>query len=90
MPYISLNTDDRKSCNSCAAPILRVITNNGKATIVDAEPTRNGTLILTAKPDGLHASFVLVADRPRYINEPYSALYKSHFATCPDANQWRK
>ena len=65
-------------CRSCNAEIVWVKTANGKSMPIDAQPYEDGNLALV---DGM----ALVATEPKG-----SPLYKSHFATCPNAKQHRK
>lgn len=63
-------------CRSCSAPIVWVYTDDRKAMPVDAKPERR--LVPTGSTrDG----------KPRMR---VRATYVSHFATCPDADRWRK
>lgn len=88
MPYISEDLADKKSCNSCSRPIYRVLTKNQKSTVVDVEASHDGTLRLERSPQGLTATFVPMAERPLHVAR--KQLYVSHFATCPQATEWRR
>jgi len=70
------------SCSSCGADIVWAITERGKKMPVDTQLTLGGNLLLLERDDGLHALVV----------EPYPdrLAYTSHFATCPQAAEWRK
>lgn len=85
MPYISQDAQDRKSCDSCAAPVLRCLTRNRKPTVVNADPDPIGSLTLQSTPEGLKCLFVPPDDR-----QSDQRYYLSHFATCPNAEQWRQ
>jgi hypothetical protein len=67
-------TADR--CRSCQAPILWARTTRGKSVPLDAEPCADGNLTLV---DGVAHYGALAGQRH----------YKSHFATCKQANAWR-
>lgn len=65
-------------CKSCGAPILWRVTEGGKSIPLDVEPSDDGNLVLFGT--GAHPLPKLwTGDR-----------YKSHFATCPNADQHRK
>ena len=69
-------------CRSCHAPIVWARTASGKTMPVDAVETPDGNLVLTLGADGYHVEVVgATDDRPRH---------RPHFATCPDADSWRK
>jgi len=70
---------DRARCRSCGAPILWVVTvASGKRMPLDAEPGPAGNLVLLT---GGRARAAEPDDRP--------PLHTSHFATCPQAAEWR-
>ena len=74
-------------CRSCGRTVLWVtLTPSGKRTPLDAEPTPAGTVIITdtAPPTGR------VLTKPEVGSHPGVPRYVSHFATCPQAKQWRK
>lgn len=80
--------DHRARCRSCDAPIYWVITADKKRMPVDAQPVPDGGFVLelvkTEEPDWLRAEVfapLLHPGRKRYV---------SHFATCRDADRWRK
>jgi hypothetical protein len=70
-------------CNSCRAEIRWVTSQGGKKMPIDAEPVSDGNLEIR---DGVarvltKAELSMLPDGPRY---------KSHFATCLNANAHRK
>ena len=75
------------TCRSCHAPIVWAVNDlTGKAMPLDAEPVDGGNVILHALGSTctvLNAGqgTLLDDDEPRYV---------PHFATCPDADTWRK
>lgn len=75
-----------KSCSSCGASIIWAITSSGGRMPVDAEPVKDGNIVL--RQPGLDEVFAHV----RRENSPQLATpyYVSHFVTCPNANQHRK
>jgi hypothetical protein len=57
--------------------------------LVDAEPVENGNIILSERiGDVPLAMYVPPIEQPTLIPGP--PRYVSHFATCPDAEKWRK
>lgn len=77
---------DKANCKSCGAEILWVKTIKGRGMPLDSQPSprgnviisENGTALVYREPSAIAA---------RYENEP---RYLSHFATCKNADQWRK
>lgn len=65
----------KDNCRSCKAPVYWLGTATGKAVIVDVRPRRVYT------PD--------MSD-PERKTFKITEGYESHFATCPDADKWRK
>ena len=76
------------ACRSCGAEILWTVTHKGRPMPVDAEPVEGGNIRLRHDDDGIVAEYpgkehpsLFEAPRPRYV---------SHFATCPERDEWRK
>ena len=69
-------------CRSCGAPVVWAITESGKRMPVDAKSDDRGRLRLYV--DNLGVVHV--------THDPFSATvhFRPHFATCPDAESWRK
>jgi hypothetical protein len=67
-------------CRSCQAPIRWEMTDSGKRIPLDPEPVENGNLRFD---DHVHVIVTAYADDPM-------PRYLSHFATCRDADAWRK
>lgn len=74
------------NCRSCGAKVFfakHVLT--GKRMIIDSEPSGDGNIVI--EPDGKarviagRLEHAMYADRDRFT---------THFATCPNAKQWRK
>jgi hypothetical protein len=74
-------------CKSCGAEIIWAINENGKRVPLDAK---------NFIPKGL---FTLEAEGrdydkpPRAVavgTKPLGLIYQTHYATCPDADQWRR
>jgi hypothetical protein len=68
-------------CRSCAAKIIWVKTANKKSMPIDAEPCEGGNIdISTGIAQVVNPKEVLAG----------TALYKSHFVTCPHSHLHRK
>lgn len=75
---------EKGNCRSCKAPILWCRTTLGNLMPVDAEPVADGNIVLkdgTAHTLSKADLFEPMVDGPRY---------RSHYATCPDAQKYRK
>ena len=74
-------------CRSCGAEIIWVPTVSGKNMPCDAKPIpyrediEGGQVIVTSDGRVVRAKVDLTSDTFGYI---------SHFATCPNADKWRK
>lgn len=82
-------------CESCGAPMLWVITHKGNRMPLDPEPVagfetdRQGYLF---DPETRHRLWVFADDamvRLARTGDQAERLFLSHFATCPDADDWR-
>lgn len=71
------------NCLSCGARMIWVRGGKGHWMPVDAEPVSDGNLELI-KNDRL---VIAAPINPLF---PPEKRYKSHFATCPDADGWRR
>ena len=70
-------------CRSCGAPILWVLTAAGNKQPLDAEPVKDGNIILV---DGVAHTL-----RGDLFEEKHDGpRYKSHFATCPNSKEHRR
>jgi hypothetical protein len=67
-------------CRSCRAKIIWAKTVNNQSIPLDAEPVEDGNMDLQ------HGVATVVKKEERL---PGTLLYKSHFATCPDAQKYR-
>jgi hypothetical protein len=77
------------TCRSCGAAIRWLeIRPGGKSMPIDSEPHADGNVLAD-----LNAGMGIVlsnASRAVVLEEtPDEPLYRSHFATCPDAAAWR-
>lgn len=78
-------------CRSCNAPVLWVAVGpQGERSRMplDPDPTDDGNVRLEGRftPSGAEAATVLGPLEAELEDE----LYLSHFATCPDADEWRR
>ena len=75
------------TCSSCGAPVIWAETVNGHPMPIDLEARADGNIELvereTLPPVALYVKVTqpTLGDAPRFV---------SHFATCPDATEWRK
>jgi hypothetical protein len=84
-------------CRSCGAAIEWAVTERGKRMPVDAEPVEDGTILLSHKVMGeppvatvqSKAQIEQARSEAAHLGQPHR-LFKSHFATCPQSNRWRK
>jgi len=72
-------------CSSCGAPIRWERTVNDKPIPLDPEPVPDGNLSIRDDGRVYH-----VAQGPGVLSMEDVALYKTHFATCPNADTHRR
>lgn len=76
-------------CTSCDANIIWVTTAaTGKPMPVDVEPHPDGNVLLTERIGRSPLAEVVAAGQDSLI--PGEPLRRSHFATCPQADQHRR
>lgn len=76
------------ACRSCNARIVWARTAfNGTPIPIDVSPVDEGNILLEEKDSGRLVALVLPPGDERIISE---TTYTSHFATCPDSDQWRR
>lgn len=75
---------EQSRCKSCGAMMRWVTSENDKAVPLDAEPVADGNIVLV---DGL-AHFLKKGETSSMFGD--GKRYKSHFATCEFASQYRK
>lgn len=76
-------------CRSCRAPILWTVVNGDRRMPVEVDPADDGNVRVDLDrhtASGAHPATVL-GPLEREIED--GPLYLSHFATCPDADEWR-
>lgn len=78
------------TCRSCRAPIMWVTLPSGKAMPVDAAPSDDGNVAMLSAGNAIILTAGELSEE-RSMPEPLRRkLYRSHFATCPDAAQFRR
>ena len=95
---------DTARCRSCSAPIVWIVTDTGARTPCDAEPIEAWLFVdleqagadrgLEETPRGYYLGAKVVPAipaRPGVLPEvPRTRVRRSHFATCPQANEHRR
>ena len=66
-------------CRSCGAPIEWAVTDAGKMIPLDADPVPEGNLVVEAGKS-----------RARTVDDPGVVFWRTHFATCPNADEHRR
>jgi hypothetical protein len=69
-------------CRSCGARIVWAVTAAGRRMPLDPDPDAGGTIRVHLSEGGDLLAVIGGADDGR-------PLYRSHFATCPQASAWR-
>lgn len=80
-------------CRSCRAKIVWATTEQGKSMPVDAEPVEGGNVYYLDQKSSPPRVRVLADPQPTLeegVDSADGLRYVSHFATCPQAEQWRK
>lgn len=72
------------NCSSCGAAIIWAKTKRGRMP-VDALPSEGGNVAL--EDDGRSVTAIVYAAKQR---PQFGVFYKSHFATCPNAEKHRR
>jgi len=70
------------TCRSCGALIVWALTEGGKRMPVDTQADPEGSLALW-RAEGEWRTKVIQSDW-------HGPRYRPHFATCPDAESWRR
>jgi len=84
-------------CRSCGAPIEWAITPDGKRIPIDVQAVEDGNILLSHKSlEEPPVAFVqsksnieILRSQAKLSGQPH-VLFKSHFATCPNAAKHRK
>ena len=78
----------RRQCRACRADIVFAGTVNGRPMPVDALPQPGGNVRLR-DDDGFARAEVLGPLEQQLADDEGEPLHYSHFATCPDADEFR-
>jgi hypothetical protein len=78
------------ACRSCGQPIRWAITRNDRRMPLDPEPHPDGNVQIVAHDDGRDLVSVLVGRARDDCVAAAVPLYRSHFQTCPHADQHRR
>jgi hypothetical protein len=89
-----MNATGRGKCRSCKAWVVWALTATGRPMPVDAEPHPEGLLVLELG-DTIRVRAANAEERTAVLPllthlRPEVKLFRSHFATCPNAVQHRK
>jgi hypothetical protein len=76
------------ACRSCGATIEWAVTANRKSIPLDPDPHPDGNLVLVWTSPGRQPMALVVNPHEPMLDEP--PRYRSHFVTCPNADQHRK
>lgn len=86
---LEIGPSDTARCRSCEAEIVWTFTGTGKRMPLDVVPvpadTRGPLFALRARPQGGYLAF---AASSAMVED--TVLYRSHFATCPHADEHRR
>lgn len=82
-----MTTPQPELCRSCDAPVVWAVTDLAKSMPVDRDPSPAGSIALEYRvPGRAPLARVVRAD----LRGARTDLHTSHFATCPQAGNWRK
>lgn len=79
-------------CDSCGAEIFFAVNSTtGRRMPIDAYPLDDGNVVVHGDPQSVAGRLELSATvlGPLEAHGHDGELYKSHFATCPDADAWK-
>lgn len=79
-----------EQCRTCRAQIQLAVTVNGKTMPVDAFPDPQLGNISLYPEGGKMRAVVVPKAKLAAMRAAKVQLHTSHFATCPNANSWRK
>jgi hypothetical protein len=75
------------SCRSCHAPIFWAVTAAKRSIPIDLDPDDDGNVEITLAPDPSMAPLATVHAQPPIA--PTGTMHRTHFETCPHADQHR-
>jgi hypothetical protein len=71
-------------CRDCGQPIIRAHTNNGRATMLDAQPSPEGEVAFLISPTEIEVAVTLRDKMLEKARKAGTKLYTVHFITCPE------
>lgn len=77
------------ACSSCGKEIIWAITDNGKRMPIDPDPDAHGNVRLSFGRRGEAPSAKVLGKKDLAEREEGAHLYRSHWATCDDADRFR-
>ncbi|WP_336792995.1 hypothetical protein [Gordonia malaquae] len=81
----------REPCRSCRSEVIwGTDANTRSLTLIDADPSPNGNVSLYVDDKGGAHFVVLNPLKAAAMRAAKQSLYLSHFASCPQAANWRK
>lgn len=81
-----MTTPHKERCRSCGALIYWATTDKGRSMPIDATPCPEGNVLLTRRGEALKARVLAAGEEV----EPGRNRWVSHYATCEQADQWRR
>lgn len=84
-----MGRDNTGRCRGCQAPMTWALTDRGKGIPLDPDPVPDGNLVQAGEnaDDGrMIVRYLAKGEEP----EPGVARYKTHFATCENADEFRR
>lgn len=81
-----MSASKSSKCRACGEPLVWAVSQKGRMMPVEKEPHPEGTVQLTERNGSWYAK-ILKADEARTFQGP---LYRSHFSSCPKADQFRR
>jgi hypothetical protein len=85
-------TEPNLVCRTCGAHVQWAQTEKGRRMPVNIEPVKDGNILLQHRPDRIPLAVYLTPEQIKSFEGSLQRhrLFKSHFATCPQAKSWRK
>lgn len=80
-------------CRSCKAPIVWAVTSKTGARIpLDPDRHPNCNVVVIGSANGVVPLVLVLTNEELARAQSYgvTALFRSHFASCPDADKWRR
>lgn len=81
---------DAPTCRHCGRAVRWIVVDGGRREALNPEPEVEQGDVLIVKRKQRTFGRRLSGDRLERARDTDLALYRSHFATCPKAETWRK